>query len=335
MASRSKWTGIILAAALVALAILGAWGLSLRAVPGVGNVRAELRDRGRVVYVGRDDLGRLSAPGTTLVRANEIAGLTAAMQGNDSHRVAQLLSRAGVRSLLVDTTSLPAGDNVQAHLAHMNVVDGFVAQTIAPAVVLYAVQERIHLSEARLGDALATVARRVLSGEAAPQLSSFPDELQRGMTAEVMVKVVEGEQARMWRSSRGSSIAEGLLIATDAVRDRWHEREQAMHESLAHALTHMRVDVHVLEEDGTFDEPAAAVIDRATTEEHGIGYALRDQWEYALPERVRADGGGAHALRALMLAHSLPETAFARADMRVYRFSVTLLGRSLPPLSAP
>lgn len=335
MASRSKWTGILLAAALVALAILAAWGLSLRAVPGVGNVRAELRDRGRVVYVGRDDLGRLSASGTTLVRANEVAGLDAALQGSDSRRVSQLLSRAGVRSLLVDTSATLRGDNVQAHLANMELVDGFVAQTIAPAVVLYAVRDRIHLSDARLGEALATVARRVLAGETAPQVTSFPEELQRDNTAEVMVQVVDGEQARIWRSSRGSSIAEGLLIATDAVRNRWHEREQAMHESLAHALTHMRVDVQVLEEDGTFDEPAAAVIDRATTEEHGIGYALRDQWEYALPERVRADGGGAHALRALMLAHSLPEGAFARADMRVYRFSVTLLGRSLPALSAP
>ncbi|MBK8173087.1 MAG: hypothetical protein IPK60_22520 [Sandaracinaceae bacterium] len=333
MVGHSKYTGIGVAIVLLLVAIASGWMLARRAVPGSGDMREHLRDRGRVLCVCGDDLGRLSAHGTTLVDVADLSGIGALLDATDERALTSALARSHIAHVLIDTAQPLRGRSVIARLSRLERVSGFVGVYLAPSLSLYAVRPWFTLDEARFGDALATVARRVLMGDVPPQPSSFPEQLRSERVVEVMVRVSDGDRPRMWRSARGSSIANALLVATHAIFDRWREREHAMQESLSHALARMNVEVLLLEEDGAFDEPTAAAIDRAITLEHGVGYTFRDAWEYALPAQVRVDGSGSKALHALFAAHSLPDTAIARDDLRVYRFSVTLLGRSLAPVS--
>jgi hypothetical protein len=293
-----------------------------------------LTRRGRVAVVGSDFLRSLHAEGAELVDAKRWPDLVRALSGHDENALVQAIEKAHVAALLVDAADATGDASaLQQRLAHFAHVRGLRGLYVSRAAVLYAPDLTRELSALDRA-ALATVARGLVAGARPPRVSSFPEPLRRLRPVEVMVLLRHDDNPRLWRSSRGSSIASALITAATVARERWQERAQAMGGPLDRALHDLYVDVCLLDDDGTLGERDPAFVDRVFVPGvHGVAYERKGAWRYLLPEATRDEGGGraSRAYRKLFADDGLPEDSFQRHELRLYRLVVQTLATSPPP----
>lgn len=328
--TRGRW--LVVAALLVAaVGITGWWMWAHRPVAGSADLEQVLRDRGRLALVGGPDLARLVGGQTELVPAAQLPDVREALRDNEPARLARALRDADIEGLLVDGRNRPRVDDeapLETRLRAYRHVKGLRGAYLAPAAALYLVTDEGELPP-RARQALAVVARGILEGKRPPRRTSFPEELRRLQTVEVMVMLREDGRPRLWRSARGSSIASALRTAAVVARERWQEREGAMGGPLLDNLARLDVEVSLLVEDGTLGAHGTAFLDRAVSEAHGVGYERKGSWRYALPERTEAPAS--RAFDALLEDNGLGPEAKGRPDVRLYR----LVARPLAVSPAP
>lgn len=335
--------GLVIAIVTVLVAIAGFLILSRGTIAGSGDLRRELRDRGKIAIVGDLALERLGGPGADLVPADRDPAVRRALDGSDPAALAAALRRAGFRGVLADGRQPPqlrgedwARATLRRRLAAYGSLPPLRAVHVAPAAALYVLEEPFTL-EPRIESALAHVARRLLEGARAPRIQSFPEPLRRLRNVEVMVLLRQGDSPRLWRSARGSSIARALITAAVVARRRWTERQSAMGGPIDAALPTLDVEVAALLEDGTLGSTAPAFVDRAFTPVHGVAYERKGKWRYLLPDATQRHGRGS-AVRAyarLFTDNGLETDSLDRSDLRLYRLVAMPLARSVAPESSP
>jgi len=337
---RRRPSGLLVAGVAVLLTAGAAALLAGRSLPGWDVLEAELRDRGDVLFLGDDELERLASGATRVRRAHDVPGVDAALAGSDGRALSVALSAAGVRRVVVDARrgrDARSTTAIGARLAALQHVDGFGGRLISPVAGIYDVTEP-HDVPRNIGDAMARVARELLVGARAPRFGSFPEVVRRTRGfVEVLIIVRENGAPKLWRSSRGSSIARGLLTAAQVARGRWAEREQALGGPIESALARCDVELALIEEDGTVSETAASFVDRAITGVHGVGYERHGAWRYHLPEQAHRPPSttGVRAFETLFAEFGIArDEGFSRGDLRLYRLVVTPLGRSVAPASS-
>lgn len=325
--------GIVVLTTAVAL---GVWYGSHRPIEGTQDLASQMEDLGRVAVVGSDDLLRVRASGTDLVRAREVPGLEEALRGEDEEVLARVLVDGGIGAVLAEgRMAIDANEtqeSLSARLARYEPFEHLKAVYLAPRAALYVPRTGLVLAPPH-DFALAYVARAILGGAEPPRVQSFPEPLRRIRNVEVMVMLKDGERPRLWRSARGSSIARALLTASIVARQRWSERESAMGGPLLSQLGSMDVEVILLDEDGTLGSRAPAFIERVVTDAHGVAFDHLGTWRYLLPDatRERGEGSAVRAYDALFEDADMDPRSITRTDVRLYR----LLARSLARSAAP
>jgi hypothetical protein len=244
-----------------------------------------------------------------------------AVAGVDPDRLREALKAAGLEGLWVAVSperlagaELPLADR----FASGGVVRGFRGEALTTDGLLYVVDDTqwpVALSDR----VLARVARGILQGSAPPPLDAFPEALTQPQGVEVLVLLSDGRGPRLWRSARAQSIAEGLITASLAARERWEERTETMGGPLGDRLDQFDVEVAFLFDDGTFGPEAASLIDALVKSQHGVAYEQPARWRYLLPQRTRAADTPTDAYRRLFRDNDLPEDSFERKDLRLYR----------------
>jgi hypothetical protein len=312
------------------------WFWSNRAVEGTEDLRLHMEDLGRVAVIGADDLLRVRADGTALLRAADVPGLDEALASEDEQALVHVLSEHGIGALLADGRMAVESDNpertLRARLSRYEPFEQLQAVYLSPRAALYAPRTGLVL-HAPHDFALAYVARGILGGAEPPRVQSFPEPLRRIRNVEVMVMLKGGDRPRLWRSARGSSIARALLTASIVARQRWSERESAMGGPLLRQLGSMDVEVFLLDEDGTLGSRSPAFVERVFTEEHGVAFDHLGTWRYLLPDatRERGEGSAVRAYEALLEDSDMEPGSLVRQDVRLYR----LLARRLASSPAP
>lgn len=308
-----------IAVVLVGLAVVAGVTLSHTSLLDDG-FREALEGRGRIL--AEDPALRESAiDGVEWV---EPEAFQSALTGDDPRALLEAMREANVSGVLVATGT--RGDDLLGRFRGYEHVEGFAGVYLDPTAALYEPSLRGDLGAS--AELTPVIARRILEGAAPPRISSFPEPLRRIRNVEVMVLLRDGGRARLWRSARGSSIARALVTAASVARQRWREREQALGGPLDERVRHMRVEVSLLEEDGTLGVTAPAFVERVFRPEHGVAYALPGAWRYLLPDATQSAGHGSavRAYQQLFRDNALPDDSLRRRDMRYYRLVVTALG---------
>lgn len=245
----------------------------------------------------------------------------AAVQGVDPDRLREALLDAGLRGLWVSVTpETPSGVELPLvdRFSSGGVVRGFRGEALTPEGLLYVIDDTqwpVALSDR----VLARVARGILEGSSPPPLDAFPEELTQPQAVEVLVVLSSGRGPRLWRSARAQSIADALVTASLAARERWEERMETMGGPLGERLDQLDVEVAFLFDDGTFDPRAVSLIDALVKFQHGVAYEQPARWRYLLPRATHAADTPTDAYRRLFRENELPEDSFGRRDLRLYR----------------
>lgn len=244
-----------------------------------------------------------------------------ALRGVDPDRLRDVLRDEGLQGLWVAVSpemqfgsELPLVDR----LTSGGVVRGFRGEALTPEGLLYVIDDTewpVVLSDR----VLARVARGILEGSTPPPLDAFPEELTRPQAVEVLVVLSGGRGPRLWRSARAQSIADGLITASLAARERWEERMETMGGPLGERLDELDVEVAFLFDDGTFDPRAVSLIDVLVKPQHGVAYEQPSRWRYLLPRTTHTAATPTDAYRRLFRDNDLPEDSFDRRDVRLYR----------------
>jgi hypothetical protein len=281
--------------------------------------------------LGGADLRELHADGVQLIDASSVPELAAPLAGHDDDALAAALAHAGLQGILMDARpqALPVAEgSVAQHLMRYARIQGLTGAYLAPLAAFYVLDPTRDWSPA-LRSGLTEVARRLLAGQEAPRLTSFPEAARRVDPVEVMVLLRSGEHPRLWRSARGSSFARALLTAASVARKRWLEREQAMGGPLDDVLPTLTVEVSVLEDDGELGSREPAFVDRVVSAAHGVAYEHKGAWRYYLPDATHAKGEKPSAAYARLFAEDgLPESSLGNTDIRPYRVAVRVVGVS-------
>ena len=244
-----------------------------------------------------------------------------AVHGADPGRLREALNEADLQGLWVAVSPevLTGADlPLDERFSSGGVVRGFRGEALTASGLLYVVDDTrwpVALSDR----VLARVARGILEGSAPPPLDAFPEELTRPQAVEVLVLLTGGRGPRLWRSARAQSIAEGLVTASLAARERWEERTETMGGPLGDRLDQLDVEVAFLFDDGGFDRGAVSLIDVLVKPQHGVAYEQPARWRYLLPRTTRAANTPTDAYRKLFRDNGLPEDSFERGDLRLYR----------------
>jgi hypothetical protein len=259
--------------------------------------------------------------GTGWKSTDAYPAVSEAVRGTDPVRLRDALAAAGLQGLWVPVTpespsgpELPLADRFSAG----GVVRGFRGKLLTTEGLLYLVDETewpVVLSDR----VLARVARGILEGSAAPPLDAFPEELTKPQAVEVLVMLSGGRGPQLWRSARAQSIAEALVTASLAARERWEERRETMGGPLGDRLDLLDVEVALLFDDGSFEPGAVSLIDALVKPEHGVAYEQPSRWRYLLPRAARTSDTPTDAYRRLFRDNGLPEESFGRSDLRLYR----------------
>jgi hypothetical protein len=249
------------------------------------------------------------------------AGLQDAMDGADPDRLRDAMRGAGLQGLWVATTPVTeAGADVPLtkRFGAGQIVRGFRGEVLTADGLLYVVDETewpVALSDR----VLARVARGILEGSDPPPLDAFPKELTTPQGVEVLVLLTGARGPRLWRSARSQSIADGVITASLAARERWEERTETMGGPLGERLDQLDVHVAFLFDDGTFDRGAVSLIDSLVKPRHGVAYEQPTRWRYLLPGATHNAETPTDAYRQLFRDNGLPEDSFERRDLRLYR----------------
>lgn len=347
-ASRRRVTWAFLGvAALVALAGflgLGWWRASAR-------ISKVLEPYGSVAIVGEPAWSEQAGSRAHPVTASP--ALAAALASGSAAKVRNAMGSAGVDALaLAAPTKVDASTPGGVAGGARSVVDRLRAGAYTPPlrgahfdpeIAVYTGESAGEGFEVQ-GATLGAVARAILGGAEPPRNEAFPESLRRFGNVEVCVVIKHGNDARLWRSARGSSVARALVLATSAARDRWREREKAMGGPLATLLPRLTVEVLLFEDDGTLASADPTFLDAVVTKEHGIAYTRKNGWRYTMPNAIRRDGPEAvrKALDKLLTDDGLSDAALRSGELRLYRFAVRTLSVSaperlsdLPSLTAP
>jgi len=244
-----------------------------------------------------------------------------AIQGVDPDRLHRALRAAGLQGVWVDVVvEAPSGAELPLadRFAAGGVVRGFRGEALTAQGLLYVVDETkwpVVISDR----VLARVARGILEGSAPPPIDAFPEELTKEQAVEVLVLLSGGRGPRLWRSARAQSIADALITASLAARERWEERTETMGGPLGERLDQLDVEVALLFDDGTFDAGAVSLIDALVKPQHGVAYEQPARWRYLLPRTTRSADTPTDAYRRLFRDNDLPVNSFGRSDLRLYR----------------
>lgn len=244
-----------------------------------------------------------------------------ALSGTDPARLRSALRDAGLSALWVEVMPRQAWDPeipLGRRFSAGGVVRGFRGESLTAAGLLYVVDDTewpVVMTDRVLGRA----ARSILEGSPPPALEDFPPALTKPQAVEVLVLLSSGRGPRLWRSARAASIAEGLITASLAARERWEERSDTMGGPLGGRLDELDVEVALLFDDGTFDRSALSLIDVLVKPVHGVAYEQPSRWRYLLPRATLAAGSPTEAFEKLFRDNGLPEDSFERRDLRLYR----------------
>jgi len=244
-----------------------------------------------------------------------------AVKGTDPARLREALKGAGLQGLWVGVSvglSVDADFPLAKRFAGGAVVRGFRGAVLTTQGLLYVVDETkwpVVISDR----VLARVARRILEGSAPPPMDAFPKELSEEQAVEVLIVLSGGTGPRLWRSARAHSIAEGLITASLAARERWEERAETMGGPLGERLDQLDVEVAFLFDDGTFDAGATSLIDALVKPQHGVAYEQPARWRYLLPRATHRTDSPTDAYEQLFRDNGLSEDSFGRGDLRLYR----------------
>jgi hypothetical protein len=297
---------------LVVLGVVGAWVVWQQSRPAAP---ASLLQRTNVVALTPPPSGL----DWDLVDAHP--AVDEAVRGTDPDRLREALKAAGLQGLWVPVNprtlvgaELPLADRFSAGA----VVRGFRGEALTNDGLLYVVNDT-QWPVAVSDRVLARVAREILEGSAPPPLDAFPEALAESQPVEVLVLLTGGTGPRLWRSARAQSIAEGLITASLAARERWEERTETMGGPLGDRLDQLDVEVAFLFDDGTFDPEATSLIDSLVKPEHGVAYEQPARWRYLLPRSTQTADTPTDAYRILFRENNLPEDSFERRDLRLYR----------------
>ena len=264
---------------------------------------------------------RSPPPGLDWDRVDAHPAVKEAVHGLDPDRLRDALEDAGLQGLWVGVSpeavaggELPLADR----FASGGVVRGFRGEALTSEGLLYVV-DHTNWPVVLADRVLARVARGILEGSAPPPLDAFPEELAQQQPVEVLVLLSGGRGPQLWRSARAQSIAEGLITASLAARERWEERTETMGGPLASRVDQLDVEVAFLFDDGTFDPGAVSLIDALVKSSHGVAYEQPARWRYLLPRTTRTADTPTDAYRRLFRDNELPEDSFDRRDLRLYR----------------
>ncbi|MGB8221974.1 MAG: hypothetical protein WCF10_05265 [Polyangiales bacterium] len=250
-----------------------------------------------------------------------------ALEGTEPERLREALREAELDGVWVGLSlEAPSGaeDPLADRFGSGGVVPGFRGEALTADGLLYVIDD-IEWPVAISDRVLGRVARRILEGSAPPPLDAFPEAITRPQAVEVLVMLSGGRGPRLWRSARAQSIAEALITASLAARQRWEERTETMGGPLAERLDQLDVEVALLLDDGTFDVGAISLIDALVKAEHGVAYEQPARWRYLLPRATRAADSPTDAYRQLFRENDLPEDSFERRDLRLYRIRLQTL----------
>ncbi len=281
-------------------------------------------------------------PGTRLMAVGDVerddlvtdAAVATALAGTDPESLFNAMRDAEIDGLVVRPAQR-TGDSLAARLQRLQHVPPLRGASLTPSETVYMRDDQLRLRTA--DQVLGRAARLLLGGVTPPPESAFPPELTRSGSVEVMVLLRDDGQARLWRSARGMSISSALILACRAARERWREREGALGGPLAERLPWLDVEVSILREDGTIQDPEESFVERAFTEGHGVAYEDQGRWRYLLPEATARSGQGSavRAYRKLFADNALPPDSLERVDLRFYRVVLRELSRSAAPSRTP
>jgi hypothetical protein len=322
--------------ALLVVALGSAWRSGVVRAPWsrrYDRLVEQLRDRGTVAVLGAVPLG-LPAMETTLLAADRVPGLAAALRGDDGVAVGAILQRAHLDGLLVRVDGTVRGgapSSVGARLAALAPVSGLSAAFLDETTALYERDEPITISpeDARR---LVSVARLVLSGAASPSERIFPESLRRARSVEVGIVVRDGDAPLLWRSTRGGSVARAMLDGSFAIINRWSSPLQDRYGRLRDALLTRRITVSLFHDKGVLGARTPEFLRRAAPAPGwSVGFERMASWEYVLPTLPgAAPTDPVAALRTLALERAVPAPGYLRPDVTVYRFRAVQLIEQSP-----
>jgi len=244
-----------------------------------------------------------------------------AVEGTNPEILRKAMQDAGLRGLWVRVTPGASADpelSLHERLSAGGIVRGFRGAVLTAQGLLYVIEET-QWPVVLCDRVLARVARAILEGSTPPPLDAFPVELTTPQGIEVLVLLTGGRGPRLWRSARAQSIADGVITAALAARQRWEERMETMGGPLGDRLDDLDVHVAFLFDDGTFDRDAVSLIDTLVKPQHGVAYEQPSRWRYSLPRATHNAASPTEAYRNLFRDNGLPEDSFARRDLRLYR----------------
>ncbi|MBT8467595.1 MAG: hypothetical protein KJN97_02495 [Deltaproteobacteria bacterium] len=299
------------------------WLLAILVAVGALFVWRQSRQEPAPALLQWTDVAAVVAPpvGLDWDRVDAYPEVEEALEGNNPVRLREALQTAGLQGVWVGVSVEPttgAELPLAARFAAGAVVRGFRGAVLTIEGLLYVVDDTrwpVVISDR----VLARVARRVLEGSDPPPMDAFPEALTEEQAVEVLVVLSGGSGPRLWRSARAHSIAEGLITASLAARERWEERAETMGGPLGERLDQLDVEVAFLFDDGTFDPRATSLIDALVKSQHGVAYEQPARWRYLLPRATQRADSPTDAYRRLFRDNGLPEDSFGRRDLRLYR----------------
>ncbi|MBT8453590.1 MAG: hypothetical protein KJO40_16620 [Deltaproteobacteria bacterium] len=299
------------------------WLVLVLLVAGALVLWRQSRPEASAALVQWTGIAALVAPPADLTweRVDAYPEVKKAVEGSDPVRLREALQASGLRGLWVGVSAQArtgAHLPLRERLANGAVVRGFRGAVLTTEGLLYVVDETkwpVVISDR----VLARVARRVLEGSDPPPMEAFPGELLEEQAVEVLIVLSSGSGPRLWRSARAHSIAEGLVTASLAARERWEERAETMGGPLGERLDQLDIEVAFLFDDGTFAPGATSLIDTLVKPQHGVAYEQPSRWRYLLPRATHRADSPTDAYEELFRVNGLPEDSFERKDLRLYR----------------
>jgi len=299
------------------------WLLVVLGVVGAVVVWQQSRHEASVSLGQWTDVVSIGVPpgGVSWASIDAHPALKEAVEGTDPEVLREAMRQAELRGLWFTVVPGASADTklpLAKRFAAGGIVRGFRGAVLTTEGLLYTVEDTewpVALSDR----VLARVARGILEGNAPPPLDAFPEELTAPQGIEVLVLLTSGRGPRLWRSARAQSIADGVITASLAARQRWEERTETMGGPLGERLDQLDVHVAFLFDDGTFDRDAVSLIDTFVKPRHGVAYEQPTRWRYLLPRATHNAETPTEAYRRLFRDNGLPEDSFERRDLRLYR----------------
>lgn len=324
--------------------------LVYQAPESLGDLETHLKDAGKVLVVGQDDLADLKAPGATLIPLSRERGLAKLLDGRDEAAVVHALEARGFKALLADTRLARADRmprvTVKNTLSLYRPLEHFTATYLTERAALYVWHDPFVISDADASRMMAA-ARQVLGTGDAPDTSHDSETLRRDRAAEVSVVLRGQGPALIWRSARRGSLIKSVIDAATAVRERWEVRQARRHGPLSDALPRLALEIEVFHDHGLLGDRSLPFLYRAI--EPGIYGAILEQpkkYRYQLPSTsvYSSRESVEDYLATVSKEADLGDDGWARSDIKLTRFRtvhfrearpggpVVRLYRGIPPV---